>query len=274
MKSKLKSKLLSTGRFYDNEFMSKYLDVVVDCRECSSQGETQDHHIIPQYVFVADGLQIDNSDENIVTLSYKNHMIAHYYLARCCKNPDDIGKNALSIRYLLKGKTLESINIEDVDWDYITYMYRCGRAYTLRKSHTVEANKKVSNTLMGRVSPNKGNIKEKSSKSRKNPNAKNKLLSDIASNRIGDKNPFYGRNHSDYTKCLISEKNSKPVAMRDLSTLEVIRTFKSLREASNYLLDNGYAQSSAVVTRLSSVCKDTVENRCAYGFNWRFIDKV
>ena len=274
MKSKLKSKLLSTDRFFDNEFLQKYLDIVVDCSVHHSQGETQNHHIIPQYIFVEDGIQIDNSDENIVTLSYKNHMIAHYYLARCCKNPDDIGKNALSIRYLLKGKTLESINIEDIDWDYITHMYRCGRDYTLRKSHTVEANKKVSSTLMGRVSPNKGNIRGKSPKSKKNPNAKNKLLSDMASNRTGDKNSFYGRKHTDYTKGLISKKNSKPVAMRDLSTLEVIRTFKSLKEASDYLIDNGYAQSSAIVARLSFVCKDAVENRCAYGFNWRFIDKV
>lgn len=81
------------------------------------------------------------------------------------------------------------------------------------KTHTPEINKKVSITLMGRPSPNKGNRKKLGRKSRKNLLAKNKKLSDLASARIGEKNNFFGKHHSEETKKKLSKAHSKPVLM-------------------------------------------------------------
>lgn len=274
MKAQLKTKLLSTGIFYDNEFLQKYVEVVVDNAINPVLGLTQEHHILPKYFFVDRGMKVDNSQNNLTILKYRDHILAHYYLCRCSIEPEDVGKNMLSIRFLLQGIELADLKIEEIDWDSIEELYRCGREYTYKKSHTIESNKKVSESLLGRPSPNRGNIKSQQIKSKANPNAKNKKLSEIATQRIGDKNPFYGKHHSDDAKKRISDNNRKPVVMRDLRTLETIREFKSIKDASNYLLENKIAFSTSIPNRISRVCNADSDHLCAYGFNWRFIDKV
>lgn len=111
-------------------------------------------------------------------------------------------------------------------------------------------------------------------KSRKNPNPKNKKLSDIASLRTGEKNSFWGRHHTDETKLTIGKHNSKPVVMLDAVTHDILYHFSSITEASKYLADNNITHSSAVLTRISRVCVLNDDKYMAYGFGWKFEDKV
>lgn len=81
----LRQQLLDTGCFVDNEFLSKYIQLVSDNRDtCKQKYSTQRHHIIPNayYKHILHSAQND-SKENIVTLMYKDHILAHYYLAQC-----------------------------------------------------------------------------------------------------------------------------------------------------------------------------------------------
>lgn len=80
----LKTALLTTNIFIDNNYLDDYLNLMVN-NQCA-QAEpfrTQKHHIIPQCYFKYNNLDIDNSENNLVNLLYKDHILAHYYLCLC-----------------------------------------------------------------------------------------------------------------------------------------------------------------------------------------------
>lgn len=77
-----KEYLLNHNCFIQNEYFEKYLDLIVSNQLTSVEKfRTQSHHIIPIAYFVKNGIDIDNSQQNRVTLLYKDHILAHYYLA-------------------------------------------------------------------------------------------------------------------------------------------------------------------------------------------------
>lgn len=273
MTQTISESLLDTGMFIQNDYFDSYVDLIVkNAATVKVAHSTQTHHIIPQYYYVNKGLKIDNSESNIVELLYTDHLIAHYYLAMCSINSDDKARNALSIRYILNGKTLDSFSIDEINLDEYQTLYELGREYTFKRSHTPEVNKKVSDKLIGRVSPNKGNI-TKVKKSRANPNPKNKLLSELAIGRTGENNPFFGHEVSEKTRVAISVANSKPVAMRELNTGDILMVFPSIKVASQYLYDNDIVKSTSISNRISRVCRANNAHFCAYGYNWSFVEK-
>lgn len=70
---------------------------------------------------------------------------------------------------------------------------------------------------------------------------------------------------------------SKPVNMIDIKTGEVIKSFKSCKEAGQWLIDNGYTNS---VNPSSGICNACIKKqipghgtkRTAYGFKWEYIE--
>lgn len=238
------------------------------------RGKTNLHHIVPKYYYLDRHIQIDNSPNNLVNMLYSDHILAHYFLAMCSSTDVGRAKNIISIKFLLGGKSIDEIKIDEIDLDEYQKMYEVGRKYTYVRSHEVSVNKKVSETLIGRPSPNKGNIKMTGRKSKVNPNAKNKILSEIATRRVGDKNPFYGKSHSTETRSKISSANSRAVLMISIDTKEVLNEFNSIKEASDYLISNGLVKSLSASCRISRVCRANDLSLCAYGFNWKFVEKV
>lgn len=82
----MKQKLLSINLVVDNEFLDAYCSLCIDNKETVAQKfKTQRHHIVPKYYFNKNKLQIDNSFENLVNLQYRDHILAHYYLALCAR---------------------------------------------------------------------------------------------------------------------------------------------------------------------------------------------
>lgn len=85
--NELKEKLLSTNCFEDNEYLDQYCELIYNNEVPYQIYKTQSHHILPQCYFTSNNLEIDNSQENLVNLLYKHHLLAHYYLFKCALSP-------------------------------------------------------------------------------------------------------------------------------------------------------------------------------------------
>lgn len=106
----LKEYLLELELVKDNCYLDAYVKLVQDNED--TQGikyETQKHHIIPKYYFVSRNLIVDNSINNIVTLLYKDHILAHYYLALCSYDERYFYSNMTFLNHSLSRKNKEKI---------------------------------------------------------------------------------------------------------------------------------------------------------------------
>lgn len=84
--SNLKETLLKSGFIEDNIWLNEYIALItLNLNNEIIKGETQRHHIIPKFYYTLKQLPINNLTENLVNLSYRDHVLAHYYLARCGK---------------------------------------------------------------------------------------------------------------------------------------------------------------------------------------------
>lgn len=79
----LKTKLLDTKLFIDNEWLDKYVNLVLNSEVKQEKFKTQKHHILQVAYFTHYNLPIDNSEKNLINLLYKDHVLAHYYLMKC-----------------------------------------------------------------------------------------------------------------------------------------------------------------------------------------------
>jgi len=155
---------------------------------------------------------------------------------------------------------LEKYYIEKFDSYNNGYNMTLGGSGTKGCFHTEESRRKLSITAIGRPSPIKG---------RPLSEEQRKILSEYAKTRIGSKNPFYGRKHSDEAKTKIRVANSKPVLQLDSKTGEVIKEFSSAREAARAL------NKPKSYVEIGKVCKGYVSpsgrhSVTAIGYKWRF----
>lgn len=95
---KIKKSLLTYDLFLDNEYLTKYIEFLLNNQIIdSSLDYCNNHHMIPvAYYKIVNNIsnskkarKIANSDVNniIIKLEYKNHILAHYYLCLCVKEP-------------------------------------------------------------------------------------------------------------------------------------------------------------------------------------------
>lgn len=61
------------------------------------------HHIIPKCWYKMNGLDIDNSKENLVLLSYEDHVKVHKLAVLCASTPEMKSKMVLAVHRLLMG---------------------------------------------------------------------------------------------------------------------------------------------------------------------------
>lgn len=104
-----KEDLLKTGCFIDNEFLEKYMTLLQENQ--NNESILERHHIIPKCYYKMVGKEIDNSNDNIVDLTIKNHLMAHYYLANCISNK--ILYHKLAYMFSLIAATREKVLQED-----------------------------------------------------------------------------------------------------------------------------------------------------------------
>ena len=120
-KSELKERLLSIDLVEDNEFLEKYLVIIINNQFTKHEKfKTQKHHIIPRYYYKYLNEQLDDSPANTVELLYKDHILAHYYLIYCSKHNwvyrrANICAIQRLIRALKKNNKIDSKWIDNLD---------------------------------------------------------------------------------------------------------------------------------------------------------------
>ena len=81
----------------------------------STEDYSEKHHIIPRCYFKYYNLPIDNSKNNIIQLSYFNHVLAHYYLYKACSNFQLKCKLAKALLLTMNKLDIKSNNFNAID---------------------------------------------------------------------------------------------------------------------------------------------------------------
>lgn len=85
----LKNKILATGLFEDNKYLDEYVNLINTSKDIQNvMGDDaiyERHHIIPVCVYKHLNQNVDDTERNKVSLTIKNHALAHYFLCLCAK---------------------------------------------------------------------------------------------------------------------------------------------------------------------------------------------
>lgn len=98
-------------------------------------------------------------------------------------------------------------------------------------------------------------------------------LSVIAQQRTGDKNPFFGRTHTDETKHKSALKLSKTYYQIDKITGEILNRFECPRDAAEYIqsLHITKASLNSIMHGIRMCSEGRYSN--SYGYIWKSVDK-
>ena len=74
----------------DSEYFKKLLNFILQKEHLEFSKRTTGrgghrHHIIPQFYYKSRNIKVDNSEQNIIMLSFYEHILIHYYSLCCCK---------------------------------------------------------------------------------------------------------------------------------------------------------------------------------------------
>ena len=205
---KIKTALLATEQFLDNEYLEKYVNLIYNNLHTKKEtAKTQQHHILPRCYFKLVNKPCDNTKKNLVHLFYADHVKAHHYLSMCLLDRTLAGANANVVRFVLKqSSTQADILLEDIlTLDELQKNYELSQEWNIlvhTGKKTSEATKrKQSEAHKGR--PASDTVKIAASKTHKG-----KVLSEETKQKIRDtqaKN-YKPREVSEETRQLISKK--------------------------------------------------------------------
>ena len=96
--------------FIDNEYLVKYCRLIEQNKGVKVRcGTINKHHIVPKSWFKLTGTEVNNELNNLVKLSYREHVMAHYYLCLCTEDPFKYA-NQLALMCLLSRKKLNPVD--------------------------------------------------------------------------------------------------------------------------------------------------------------------
>lgn len=82
----VKETLQKLSGFVNNEYLEKYSQLIDRNRHTKNYKGTNKHHIVPRAWFKLQGVEVDNTTTNLITLTYRDHVLAHYYLCLCTED--------------------------------------------------------------------------------------------------------------------------------------------------------------------------------------------
>ena len=137
------------------------------------------HHKFPRSFSKKDGVDIDNDEDNLVSLSLADHFRVHYYLWKCAKKGYR-GMMAKAFIFMRKKAVAYATDetIEQLAKDYEEAMKEAAEQHSKAmkgKKFSEEHKKKMSEAMKGK--------------------------------QVGENNPMYGKRHSEETRNKLSEAN-------------------------------------------------------------------
>lgn len=106
---------MNTKYFEDNDFLKSYVELIISNMDTPKKRFfTESHHIIQKAYFKDIGIKdnsIINSSDNLVNLTYRDHILAHYYLYHCSINEHIKQSNLIA----LINMTNEKKHLDDIE---------------------------------------------------------------------------------------------------------------------------------------------------------------
>ena len=160
---------------------------VINAARLNPPKEGHKHHIIPRCWFKMNNLPIDDSNNNLVLLSYEDHVKVHKLSYLCAGNREFKAKMAYAYHRLTKGQIVENGCFNGTN----------NPVYGKHFKRTIETCNKMSEAMKGDKNPFYG--KHHSEEARRKVSEANK----------GKTSPMKGRTLSEETRKKISEAQRK-----------------------------------------------------------------
>lgn len=198
----IKEKMLSSGCFEDNQYLTFYLQLIKQNENTKVQKfKTNKHHILPRAYFNFKNLKVDNSKTNLVNLLYKDHLLAHFYLCLCCK--------IKALRYKLELALQYIIDTCNIDNEFIKFMKAADeyqKLYEERKQYFSEIQLGKPGTSKGLIAITKNNKLKFVKPLELNDYLQDGWIKGGLSHPGIYPNPMQGKHHSEETKIKIATK--------------------------------------------------------------------
>ena len=108
----LKETLIALQGFVNNEYLDKYVQIIERNKFSKNKsGVVNRHHIIPKVWYKLHNHEVDNNPSNLVTLPYREHALAHYYLCLCTSDSLQYA-NQMALICLMSRKKMGTINMQ------------------------------------------------------------------------------------------------------------------------------------------------------------------
>lgn len=165
------------------------------------------HHKFPRSFSKKDGIDIDNDDDNLVSLSLADHFRVHYYLWKCSLKGY---RSMMALAFTLMRKKMVKYatddTIEQLAKDYENAMRDAFEVMSESKKgkhHSAETRKKMREAKKGKPGPNKGKKFSEETRRKMSEAAKGRTFSEETRRKLREANK--GKKFSEETKKKMSE---------------------------------------------------------------------
>lgn len=214
-------------KYHMNKYSNWYNDIINRAKTRTLDGYKERHHIVPR------SLGGDDSKENMVDLTAREHFICHWLLVKMHSG-------------IARGKMINAIVMMKAAADHQDRYFNSRVYEKLRE----EYRQYISNMNKGRVQPLHEKIKQiEAMTGRKRKPFNQEWLERLAASNRGERNGMYGKRHSEATK----ERMSYAAKNRRKETPEEIerrisrirgskREKKHCEHCDQYVAVNGYSR--------------------------------
>lgn len=256
IKKTIKDNLLSSGYFIDNKYLDEYVNLLYDNLDTPKEFLTQQHHKLPRHHFKRNNIEVDNSIENLVNLSFSDHMKAHYLLSLCCANEKDRLSNEAALIRMVGKKPVDPTNFEEYNDLYNEYQLHNRNTHLGRTHNTSEITRnKIGQANKGKYLGHIHIYKDSIEKHIPKDQLQNYLndgwqvgrpesvINNLSTNYNYNVKGMLGRSQSDYQKSRVSQ------ALKGVPKSDVAKSNMSNAHKDKILVSNEITKKSLYINK-------------------------